>query len=163
VKVAAEGVNGFRVGHLTNDLRTPAQSDELRDEGMPGRVELSLPESGPPEVALPIVERAILVERGDPIAIRLEGPGPVFFFQERTGKGGWRFKMYKLRTMLQNADELKEKYQMQVYIKKVLKKWFVLNVSKRLTTSWGKTTRGIQGFFARRVLSLPRHQSKNRK
>jgi lipopolysaccharide/colanic/teichoic acid biosynthesis glycosyltransferase len=44
------------------------------------------------------------------IAIRLDTPGPVAFTQLRTGKGGRRFKMYKLRTMVQNAEELKAKY-----------------------------------------------------
>ncbi len=32
---------------------------------------------------------------------------PVFFVQPRTGKGGRRFKMYKFRTMVPNADALK--------------------------------------------------------
>lgn len=41
------------------------------------------------------------------VAIRLESPGPALMRQERTGKGGRRFRMYKLRTMVQNADELK--------------------------------------------------------
>jgi len=44
------------------------------------------------------------------IAIKLDSPGPAFFFQRRTGQGGRRFKMFKLRTMVRNADELKEKY-----------------------------------------------------
>ena len=44
------------------------------------------------------------------LAIRIDSPGPIFFFQYRTGRGGRRFKMYKLRTMVKNADELKEKY-----------------------------------------------------
>ena len=44
------------------------------------------------------------------LAIKLEGPGPVFFSQLRTGRGGRRFKMYKLRTMVPNASELKAKY-----------------------------------------------------
>ncbi|MDQ2695517.1 MAG: sugar transferase [Pseudomonadota bacterium] len=44
------------------------------------------------------------------LAIRLDSPGPVFFTQPRTGKGGKRFRMYKLRTMYKNAEELKEKY-----------------------------------------------------
>ncbi len=44
------------------------------------------------------------------LAIKLDSPGPIFFFQERTGKGGHRFKMYKFRTMLENAVELKQKY-----------------------------------------------------
>lgn len=44
------------------------------------------------------------------IAIKLDSPGPALFTQMRTGKGGRRFKMYKLRTMVQNAEELKAKY-----------------------------------------------------
>ncbi len=43
-------------------------------------------------------------------AIRLDSPGPVFFYQPRTGRGGRRFRMYKLRTMVRNAEELKQKY-----------------------------------------------------
>lgn len=34
---------------------------------------------------------------------------PVFFVQLRTGKGGKRFQMYKFRTMVQDAEQLKEK------------------------------------------------------
>ena len=44
------------------------------------------------------------------IAIKLDSRGPVWFFQARTGKGGRRFRMYKLRTMVENAEELKTKY-----------------------------------------------------
>lgn len=44
------------------------------------------------------------------LAVRLDSKGPIFFFQPRTGKGGHTFKMYKLRTMVKNAAELKEKF-----------------------------------------------------
>jgi len=44
------------------------------------------------------------------ILIYLDSPGPVFFFQENTGKGGRRFRLYKFRTMVPNAEELKAKY-----------------------------------------------------
>ncbi len=44
------------------------------------------------------------------ICIWLEDPGPVIFSQSRTGQGGRRFKMFKFRTMVKNADELKVKY-----------------------------------------------------
>jgi lipopolysaccharide/colanic/teichoic acid biosynthesis glycosyltransferase len=44
------------------------------------------------------------------IAIRLDTPGAPFFTQERTGRGGHRFRMYKLRTMVANASELKARY-----------------------------------------------------
>jgi lipopolysaccharide/colanic/teichoic acid biosynthesis glycosyltransferase len=44
------------------------------------------------------------------LLIWLEDPGPIVFSQLRTGKGGARFKIYKLRTMVKNAEELKQKY-----------------------------------------------------
>jgi len=44
------------------------------------------------------------------LLIRIDSPGAAFFLQNRTGRGGRRFRMYKLRTMYRNADELKAKY-----------------------------------------------------
>jgi lipopolysaccharide/colanic/teichoic acid biosynthesis glycosyltransferase len=45
------------------------------------------------------------------LMIRITSPGaPVVFKQLRTGKGGHRFYMYKFRTMVPNAEELKAKY-----------------------------------------------------
>lgn len=43
------------------------------------------------------------------LAIRMDSPGPIFFFQNRTGKGGKPFKVFKLRTMVKNASELRDK------------------------------------------------------
>ncbi|MCC8060596.1 MAG: sugar transferase [Clostridiales bacterium] len=40
-------------------------------------------------------------------AICIESPGPVFFAQERVGKNGKKFKMYKSRSMYPDADERK--------------------------------------------------------
>ena len=43
------------------------------------------------------------------LAIVIESPGPVIFKQERIGKNGRRFKMYKFRSMYRDAEErLKE-------------------------------------------------------
>ena len=45
------------------------------------------------------------------LLIHFTSPGaPVMFKQLRTGKGGRRFYMYKFRTMVPDAEELKEKY-----------------------------------------------------
>jgi lipopolysaccharide/colanic/teichoic acid biosynthesis glycosyltransferase len=45
------------------------------------------------------------------LIIRLDSPGaPVMFKQLRTGKGGRRFNMYKFRTMVPDAEELKPRY-----------------------------------------------------
>ena len=40
--------------------------------------------------------------------VKWSSPGPVFFVQQRTGYRGRMFGMYKLRTMVANAEELKE-------------------------------------------------------
>ena len=45
------------------------------------------------------------------LAIRLESPGPVLFAQQRTGQHGVRFPMFKFRTMVRNAEELKASLQ----------------------------------------------------
>lgn len=45
------------------------------------------------------------------VAIRLDTPGPIIFGQWRTGRDGKRFKMYKFRTMVRNAEELKAELQ----------------------------------------------------
>jgi lipopolysaccharide/colanic/teichoic acid biosynthesis glycosyltransferase len=58
-------------------------------------------------LALPLVLVLLLACA---LAVRLNSPGPVFFVQWRTGRGGRRFRMYKLRTMLENAEELKQRY-----------------------------------------------------
>jgi len=43
------------------------------------------------------------------LLIKLESPGAsAIYLQERTGKGGKRFRMYKFRSMVVNADELKK-------------------------------------------------------
>ena len=40
----------------------------------------------------------------------ITNPGPVVFVQQRTGKHGRRFSMYKFRTMYKDAEDLKKKY-----------------------------------------------------
>lgn len=43
------------------------------------------------------------------VLIKLESKGPVIFSQERVGRYGKKFKMYKFRSMVANAEELKKK------------------------------------------------------
>jgi exopolysaccharide biosynthesis polyprenyl glycosylphosphotransferase len=40
------------------------------------------------------------------LAVKMTSPGPVFFTQERVTSGGRAFKMFKFRTMVQDADRL---------------------------------------------------------
>jgi len=47
------------------------------------------------------------------IFIKLESKGPIIFSQERIGRHGHTFKMYKFRSMVVNAEELKEKLRCQ--------------------------------------------------
>jgi lipopolysaccharide/colanic/teichoic acid biosynthesis glycosyltransferase len=54
--------------------------------------------------AMPVVAPVLVVAA---IAIKLDTPGPVFFVQDRIGREHKLFRMYKLRTMVPNAEELK--------------------------------------------------------
>jgi lipopolysaccharide/colanic/teichoic acid biosynthesis glycosyltransferase len=54
--------------------------------------------------AMPIAGPLLLISA---VAIKLDSPGPVFFVQDRIGRHGQLFRMYKLRTMVANAEELK--------------------------------------------------------
>jgi lipopolysaccharide/colanic/teichoic acid biosynthesis glycosyltransferase len=54
-------------------------------------------------IFLPIMAVCVLL-------IWIDDPGPIFFKQLRTGRGGRRFRMYKFRTMVKNAEELKAKF-----------------------------------------------------
>ncbi len=57
-------------------------------------------------MAMPILFLAFVVCA---ILIKIDSPnGPVLFKQQRTGRGGRRFGMYKFRTMVPNAEELKK-------------------------------------------------------
>jgi lipopolysaccharide/colanic/teichoic acid biosynthesis glycosyltransferase len=43
------------------------------------------------------------------VMLKIEDPtAPVLFFQQRTGIGGRRFKLYKFRSMVRNAEEMKK-------------------------------------------------------
>jgi lipopolysaccharide/colanic/teichoic acid biosynthesis glycosyltransferase len=42
------------------------------------------------------------------LAIKLDSPGPVFISHKRVGKGGRVFRLFKLRTMVRDAEEQKE-------------------------------------------------------
>jgi lipopolysaccharide/colanic/teichoic acid biosynthesis glycosyltransferase len=44
------------------------------------------------------------------IVIKFDSAGPVFFVQSRAGKGGQTFRMYKLRTMVRDAEAMKMKF-----------------------------------------------------
>ena len=47
------------------------------------------------------------------IAIKIDSRGPIIFKQDRVGKDGKIFSMYKFRSMVVNAEELKQQLQSQ--------------------------------------------------
>lgn len=54
-----------------------------------------------------IISLPILLITG--VCIVVDDPGPIFYSQQRVGKNGKVFRMYKLRSMYQNADKIKDK------------------------------------------------------
>jgi lipopolysaccharide/colanic/teichoic acid biosynthesis glycosyltransferase len=63
--------------------------------------------------AMDLAGAALMLLLGAPLlalvaaAIRLESGGPIFFRQERVGREGKRFRMWKFRTMVPEAEALK--------------------------------------------------------
>lgn len=47
------------------------------------------------------------------LAIKIDDPGPAFFAQERVGRNGRRFKIYKFRSMYMDAEERKKELMAQ--------------------------------------------------
>jgi lipopolysaccharide/colanic/teichoic acid biosynthesis glycosyltransferase len=50
------------------------------------------------------------------LLVCIDSPGPVLFIQERIGKGGRRFRMYKLRTMRHSLDDSSNRAFMKAYV-----------------------------------------------
>jgi lipopolysaccharide/colanic/teichoic acid biosynthesis glycosyltransferase len=64
-------------------------------------------------LALPV---ALLFMAVCALLIRIDSPGPVIFIQERIGKGGRRFRMYKFRTMRHSLDDGSHRAFMKAYV-----------------------------------------------
>jgi lipopolysaccharide/colanic/teichoic acid biosynthesis glycosyltransferase len=64
-------------------------------------------------LALPV---ALLFMAVCALLIRIDSPGPVIFIQERIGKGGRRFWMYKFRTMRRSLDDSSHRAFMKAYV-----------------------------------------------
>ena len=64
-------------------------------------------------LALPVVLPVMAICA---LAIRLDSSGPVLFVQDRVGRGGRRFRMYKFRTMQHNLDNSSHQAFMKAYV-----------------------------------------------
>jgi lipopolysaccharide/colanic/teichoic acid biosynthesis glycosyltransferase len=94
---------------------------ELRDTGSAALLQLEPRGLGLPQLALKRALDLLLCSVGllliSPLllliaaAIRLDSRGPVLFRQIRAGVGGRPFAMYKFRTMVDNADQMKGELQ----------------------------------------------------
>jgi lipopolysaccharide/colanic/teichoic acid biosynthesis glycosyltransferase len=84
-----------------------------RSQGEPRTTRGYAPTKRAIDLAICIVALPILLPVGllCALAIRLETPGAVLFAQQRTGQHGVRFPMFKFRTMVRNAEELKASLQ----------------------------------------------------
>ena len=67
-------------------------------------------------ICLPFIPVLLVVMAVIAIAIKLDSPGPVFFVQERVGRYGKRFRMYKFRTYSHNHDPKIDQAFMKAYI-----------------------------------------------
>jgi lipopolysaccharide/colanic/teichoic acid biosynthesis glycosyltransferase len=58
-------------------------------------------------ICIALLPMIVLVLGACAVAVRLDTPGPVLFKQQRTGRHGHRFAMYKFRTMVADAEARK--------------------------------------------------------
>lgn len=63
-------------------------------------------------------------------AILVESPGPIFFSQERVGKNGRRFRIYKFRSMYMDAEERQQELLLQNEMNGLM---FKMNNDPRIT------------------------------
>lgn len=78
-------------------------------------------------------------------AIYIASPGPIFFAQERVGKNGKRFKMYKFRSMYMDAEERKKELMSQNKIKDGL--MFKMDFDPRIIGSEKGPGKGMGNFI----------------
>jgi exopolysaccharide biosynthesis polyprenyl glycosylphosphotransferase len=86
--------------------------------------------------------------------IYINSPGPIFFSQERVGRNGKRFKMYKFRTMYMDAEERKAELMAQNRVGDGM--MFKLDFDPRIignrTLPDGTTREGIGSFLRKTSL-----------
>ena len=81
-------------------------------------------------------------------AIYIASPGPIFFAQERVGKNGKRFKMYKFRSMYMDAEERKKELMKQNEMKGLM---FKMENDPRIIGSGADGSKHGLGWFIRKT------------
>jgi Undecaprenyl-phosphate galactose phosphotransferase WbaP len=61
-------------------------------------------------IAVTTTPFVMLVVAASALLIRLESPGPIFYGNERIGRGGRTFRAWKLRSMVTDGDEILKRY-----------------------------------------------------
>ncbi len=94
-QVHVESLDGIPLLGVTGDVQFSNRSYLIKRALDLGLIILALP-------ALVVIFGLVA------LAIRLEGPGPIFYTQKRVGRNGHLFDMVKFRSMVPNADALRE-------------------------------------------------------
>ena len=68
-------------------------------------------------LCLAILPIALVVMGVIALTIRLDSDGPTLFIQERVGRGGRHFRMYKFRTMNHNSDDQASRNFMKAFVR----------------------------------------------
>ena len=93
----------YQVKQLSESLTGRVELDHLSENSfgslLPARGYFHLKELLDFAFAVAMLPFAVPIMAGAAIAIRLEGPGPIFFRQHRIGHAGKRITVYKFRTM----------------------------------------------------------------
>lgn len=85
------------------------------------------------------------------VAIALDSPGPVLFMQERVGKDGKRFKIYKFRTMHHKLDDSTHRAFMKAFVRG--------QIGSEETTTSGQVFKPVQDTQITRVGRILRKTS----
>lgn len=107
--------NGFVLMNPTNLLQVNSEAGNSEHELLVFSRNWSSPVQTTIKRAMDVVGSAVLLVLVSPVLVglavlvKLSSPGPIFYRWYVAGKGGIPFMSYKLRSMYQNADEIKAK------------------------------------------------------
>jgi exopolysaccharide biosynthesis polyprenyl glycosylphosphotransferase len=109
-------VLGYHGGEMSSDLPIDYLGDfpvvrlHRRNDKAVARLLKRLWDLATASAGLVFISPAMLVIA---ILIKLDSPGPILYISERIGRRGSTFPCFKFRTMIENADELKESLEAQ--------------------------------------------------